>query len=90
MNFIFNEVPDRFSKNSSLVTSFYRGFVYNQGTIRRRIFSKIETKRRCWIWIWVSVFIMWNNKKRQFMTPLSLWLLLAHERSDQQEHDVGL
>ncbi len=32
---------------SPLFTSFYRGFVYKQGTIRHRIFRKIETKRRC-------------------------------------------
>ncbi len=46
MNFIFNEDPDRISKNLVLC-SFYSGFVYKQGTIQRKLFRKIETKRQC-------------------------------------------
>ncbi len=61
-----------------MFTSFYRGFVYKQGTIRRGIFIKIETKRRCRddyigsdsnvnTQVWVTVLITWS---------LSLCLLL--------------
>ncbi len=47
INFIFNEVPDRVSKNGPLFTSLYRRFVYKKGTSRCRIFKKIETKSQC-------------------------------------------
>ncbi len=45
MNYIFNEILDHVSKKIwSFVHFNYRGFVYKQGTIGRRILIKIETE----------------------------------------------
>ncbi len=54
-----------------LFTLFYHRLIYKQGTIRRRISRKIETKRRCCAncirsdsnvttHMWVTVFITWS------------------------------
>ncbi len=71
MNFVFNEVPERINKNLVLCSLYFTRFIYKQGTIRHRIFRKIETKRRCCAdysgsdsnvatQVWVTVFSTWS------------------------------
>ncbi len=49
MNFMFNEVPDRVSKNSVLCSFHFAAdlFTFTNKTIWCRIFRRIETKRQC-------------------------------------------
>ncbi len=84
MNFIFNEDPDRVSKNLVLhFTSFYCGFVYKQGTIQCKIFRKIKTKRQCCV-----NYIGSNNNVLSVTTDCLIWIeyLCVSDLNDSSVH----
>ncbi len=77
MNFIFNEDPDRISKNLVLCSLHFTADSFKkQGPIQCGIFRKIETKRRCCATILDPTVMSQHTSVTVFITSSLLLCLL--------------